>query len=152
MTSPVHQLTDPFDVLHRMLNAAFRAASETSPQAWHGAGIMNVLGGPRCFTIAYVALTYLRRVVETQVPIQVWHLGPGEMRRIMNGFDVELVDALENQRHFPMRRLGGWECKPYGIRHSPFRRVVLIDADNVPLVDPSALLSLPQHVESAAIF
>lgn len=142
--------------LHRRQDAAIEVARATPPPVFEGAGIVIVAGGPRCFTNACVALTLLRDVHNTRLPIQVWHLGPEEMspemRRILKRFDVDLVDAFEVRSRFPFRRLGGWECKPYAVRHSPFRHVVLIDADNAPLIDPARLLELPQLHEYGAIF
>ena len=58
----------------------------------------------------------------------------------------------ESARRHPVRRLGGWECKPYAILHSPFREVLWLDADNVPLVDPSCLFAEPAYAETGAIF
>jgi hypothetical protein len=36
--------------------------------------------------------------------------------------------------------------------HSPFREVILLDADNVPLIDPAALLSCAEYRRTGAIF
>lgn len=142
--------------LHRLQDEAVEAARATSPPRFEGAGIVIVAGGPRCFTNAWVALTMLRNVLGCDLPIQVWHLGPQEispgMRRLIARFDVDLVDALDVRMRHPVRRLGPWECKSYAIRHSQLRHVVLIDADNVPLVDPAALLNLPQYRAFGAIF
>jgi hypothetical protein len=40
---------------------------------------------------------------------------------------------------FPHPSLGGWQLKPYSIVHCPFREVLFLDADNVPLRDPTFL-------------
>jgi hypothetical protein len=88
--------------------------------------------------------------------VQVWYLGPHEMSpkmlELLRQFDVECVDVREVQRRHPMRVAGGWECKPYAIVHSPFREVILVDADNVPLIDPATLLSWPEYRSSGAVF
>lgn len=50
------------------------------------------------------------------------------------------------------RSLNGWELKPYAVQRSRFREVILLDADNFPLVDPSFLFDTPQYREHGAIF
>jgi hypothetical protein len=42
--------------------------------------------------------------------------------------------------------------KPYAILQSSFREVMLLDADNVPVVDPEFLFDTPQFQSSGAIF
>jgi len=55
-------------------------------------------------------------------------------------------------REYPVRILNGYEVKPFSILHCPFEEVILLDADNVPIVDPVALLHSPQYAEHGAIF
>jgi len=90
------------------------------------------------------------------MPVQVWHLGPGEfspeMQWLISRFDVELVDTFGVHRQCPARRLGPWECKVYATLHSPFRHVVLLDADNVALIEPAELLHLPEYQRTGALF
>jgi hypothetical protein len=98
----------------------------------------------------------LRRVLGCGLPIQVWYLGPSEMSprmiELLQPFDVACVDALKVRRRHPVRTMGGWECKPYMILHSPFEHVIMLDADNVPLADPATLLSQPEYRATGAIF
>ena len=99
-------------------------------------------GGPRHFTNAWVTLQVLRRLLGCTLPVQLWYLGPDEMSprwsTLLRRLDVECVDAAQVRQRYPARRLGGWECKPYAIIHSPFREVLWLDADNMPLVDPAS--------------
>jgi hypothetical protein len=142
--------------LHGRQDQAIQAAMAVSPPAMEKAGIVIVAGGGQAFTNAWVALTILRDAQKSQLPIQVWHLGPDElspvMRSLLSCFEVELVDAFRIRRRHPMRRLGPWECKVYATLHSRFRHVILLDADNVPLVDPQTLLDLPEYGTKGAIF
>ncbi len=91
-----------------------------------------------------------------RLPVQVWHLGPAEMDRRMKSLlaplDVEFVDAFKVQKKFPVRILRGWELKPYAILHSPFREVLLLDADNVPITDPTLLFDVPPFKRTGAVF
>ena len=45
-----------------------------------------------------------------------------------------------------------FQLKPLAILHSSFEEVLLIDADNTPVVDPSFLFDHPQYTASTAVF
>ena len=118
-------------------------------------GIVICAGGHRLFTNAWVCVRMLRHWGCT-LPIQLWYLGEHEldeqMREIMAPYNVSCVDAQEvASRHQP-RILNGWELKPFAILYCPFRQVMLLDADNVPIADPSYLFDLPEFQEHGAIF
>lgn len=120
-----------------------------------GRGILICGGGLRYFVCASVCINLLR-YHNCQLPIQIWHLGAREMsepmRRILVPLGVECVDADEVRKEHPVRILNGWELKPYAILHCPFREVLLLDADNVAVVDPTFLFETPQYREHGAIF
>ncbi len=153
---PLAPSADTLAELHQRQDEATRNALATSPPPLSGAGIVMVAGGEPALTNAWVTLTILRKVLKCSLPIQIWHLGSAEMspvmRRLLARFDVELVDACSVRRQHPMRRLGPWECKAYAALWSPFRHVILLDADNVPLIDPATLLETPEYAASGAIF
>jgi len=125
------------------------------PGHFEGRGIVICAGGTRYFPSAWVCVNVLRHI-GCALPIQIWHLGPEEIDERMKGFvkplGVECVDAYEVRKIFPARILNGWEVKPYAIIHSPFREVLLLDADNLPNVDPEFLFATPQYEEHGAIF
>ena len=56
------------------------------------------------------------------------------------------------RKKFPARILRGWQLKPYAILHSAFREVLLLDADNVPVVNPEFLFDAPQFRAAGAVF
>jgi glycosyltransferase involved in cell wall biosynthesis len=146
----------PYADFHRLQDEALRHVQPFPSERFEGRGIVMVAGGPRYFTCAWIALNVLRRKLGCTLPIQLWHLGEAElsprMRELLRPLDVECVDALRVRRRSPFRRLGGWECKPFALLHSRFREVILIDADNVPVVDPTFLFSEPQYERHGAIF
>jgi len=76
----------------------------------------------------------------------------GRMKALVAPLGVECVDASKERRKFPARILHGWELKPYAILHSPFREVLLLDADNVPVVDPEFLFDTREFQANGAIF
>ncbi len=125
------------------------------PQKYKGRGIVLCAGGVRLFTSAWVCVNMLRKL-GCKLPIQLWHLGEREMDAQMKGIvkplNVECVDALELRKKIPARILNGWEVKPYAILNSPFKEVLLLDADNVPVVNPEFLFSMPQYTKAGAMF
>jgi hypothetical protein len=125
------------------------------PDRYQGRGIVICGGGVKYFTNAWVCVNMLRHL-RCSLPIQLWYLGEKEMDKrmkdLMSALSVECLDARAVANRFPARRLGGWELKPYAIIHSPFQEVLLLDADNMPVVDPEFLFQTPQYRETGAIF
>lgn len=141
---------------HKALLRAVVGSSEAYPQErFSGDGIVICGGGVRYFTCAWVCIRMLRKL-GCQLPIELWHLGPLEMddrmRELITPYGVKTVDAEEVRKTHPARILNGWELKPYSIIHSSFERVILLDADLVPLIDPAIIFSWKEFVESGAIF
>ncbi|HMN41192.1 MAG TPA: hypothetical protein PKE29_10130 [Phycisphaerales bacterium] len=124
-------------------------------QAFEGRGVVIPAGGPIYLPCAWVCVRMLRHVGCT-LPVEMWHLGPEEMpeqvRRLLESLGVRTVDALDVLRDYPVRRLDGWSLKPYAIMHSRFREVLMLDADNVPIVDPTFLFDTPEFRKREAIF
>jgi hypothetical protein len=134
---------------------AFVAALPARPPACSGAGIVIPAGGLRYLVNAWVCVCMLRRH-GCRLPIQLWHLGsqemPGPFAGLFEALGVELVDAQARRTTHPVRSLCGWALKPYAVLACPFRHVILLDADNVPVVDPSFLFETPQYRETGALF
>jgi hypothetical protein len=149
---------DRYAELHRQQDAAIAAIPPYPTERFRGDGIVIVAGRPWYFTNAFVALWVLRRVLGCDLPAQLWYLGRSEMSREMIALaegtfeGVACVDATGIAREQPARRLGGWEAKSFALLHSPFERVLLLDADNVPLVDPTELFAHPELRRTGALF
>lgn len=140
----------------RLQDVAIRSVPPYPSARFAGGGIVILAGGPRYYTNAWVCLTMLRRVLDCRLPIQVWYLGPHEMSpgmiELLQRFDVECVDALADHESYPMRVIRGWAYKPFAMLHSPFKDVIFLDADNVPLIDPAIMLSSPEYRATGALF
>jgi hypothetical protein len=125
------------------------------PKGLRGRGIVICGGGKKYFPGAWVGIKMLRHLGCT-LPIQVWHLGEAEMSRkmkkLLTPLEVRTVDALKLRVKYPARILNGWELKPYAIIHSPYREVLLIDADNVPVRNPEYLFEASQFRQTGAVF
>lgn len=137
-----------------LMNSAVKALPAYRDE-FEGRGIVIPAGGCKYFACAWVCIHMLRRF-GCQLPIELWHLGPlemsGTMRRLVEPLGVRCVDAYEVRKRHPARILNGYEIKPYAIIHSRFREVLLLDADNVPVVDPTFLFDSVPYRECGAIF
>jgi hypothetical protein len=127
-----------------------------SPLAeYEGRGIVICAGGTKYLPSAWVLVRMLRHL-DCTLPIQVWYRGDEERDEswidLVKPFGVECVDAYSFREQHPHPRLGGWELKPYAVLHSPFREVMLLDADNVPVRDPSYLFDASEYLETGALF
>lgn len=122
---------------------------------YQGRGIVICGGGSIYFSNAWVCINMLRRL-GCKLPIQLWHLGRKEMseqmKTLLAPLEVECVDACKTRKNFPARSLHGWALKPYSILHSPFREILFLDADNVPVVNPEFLFDTSQFQATGAIF
>jgi hypothetical protein len=102
------------------------------PPETDSTGCVIAAGGPY-LRPAWGAIHELRRQ-GWQHPIQIWHIGPKEIAaghaRKFKRFDVEFVDGQEVRKRYPMRTLSGWTLKGFAAMRSPFRHVLLLDADS----------------------
>jgi hypothetical protein len=129
------------------------ADQPTEPK--EGRGVVISAGGAKFQINAYICIRMLREL-GCQLPIQCWYLGPAERNeaweRIVAAYDVECIDSHEVRKTHPHARLHGWENKPYAIQHSPFAEVLYLDADNVPVRDPTYLFEAPEYKEAGTVF
>ncbi len=120
-----------------------------------GRGIVMVAGGEKYLPCAYVCVRMIRSN-GCKLPIQIWHIGAMEMddtaRKLFDGMDVTFQDCMDMMEEYPSRRVGGWEMNPYAIIHSPFREVIFLDADNIPLINVEEMLEWPEYKERGAVF
>src|SRR5210317_279550 len=137
------------------VNAAIATLHDSPAEEKEGRGIVIAAGGVKFQINAWVCIRMLRDL-GCQLPIQCWYLGEPERNRaweqIVESYGVECVDAYEVRERHPHGRLYGWELKPYAIQHSPFAEVLFLDADNVPVRDPTFLFDTPEYQEHGAVF
>lgn len=123
---------------------------------YSGRGIVICAGGVLMFTNAWVVVWVLRKVLGCPLPIEVWHLGRSEMssgmRQMLESLGANVVDARVVLSRFPARIADGWQLKPYALIMSRFREVLMLDADNVPAVDPAFLFDAPEYSRGGAVF
>ncbi|MGH7140461.1 MAG: hypothetical protein ACREHD_32400, partial [Pirellulales bacterium] len=141
---------------HRRLAGEYLQSVPSYPERFQGRGIVICAGGSRYFVCAYVAAKMLRHV-GCRLPIQFWHFTDeidDRMRSLVAPLGVACIDAnaVEQGLGRRCRILNGWELKSFAILHCPYQQVLLLDADNVPVIDPSFLLETPEFAEHGAIF
>ena len=141
-------------------NAAARAADflETVPPypgTFSGRGVVICAGGVRYLTCAWVLIKMLRHL-GCELPIEVWYLGEDEGDTnwidLVRPLGVTCIDAHEVRKRHPHPQLHGWQSKPYAIFHSRFQEVLFLDADNVPVRDPTFLFDEPEYIRTGAVF
>ncbi len=74
------------------------------------------------------------------------------MKRLLEPYDVECVDARGLESEYPCRILCGWELKLYATLHSPFAQVLFLDADDGVVCDPTYLFDTPEYKQHGAVF
>lgn len=124
-------------------------------ERFSGRGIVICGGGEPYFPSAWVCIRMLRHLA-CGLPIELWQLSASELaeplRELVEPFGVRCVDASEVRQRHPARILNGWELKPYAILHSAFEEVLLLDADNMPVRDPTFLFDAPPYQSTSAVF
>lgn len=115
---------------------------DTEPPKSAGKGIV-IAGGGRYLSWAWVLCRHIRSL-GCGLDIQVWYLGDVEMPRwavpMFGKLGAETVDAFEVMRQHPYMQMSGWILKNYAIRHCPWERVLFLDADSFPVLNPQDFL------------
>ena len=115
--------------------------SNTTHLPWeantHTTGIVLTAGQGNMVLAAH-AIRALRRVVKTDLPIQMFYAGeddlPGHKHRQMEAVDskLELINVLDYYKEdVAGLRGGGYAIKPFAALASSFERVIIIDADTI---------------------
>jgi len=107
------------------------------------------------FPGAWVMVRELRRL-GCKLPITFCHCGPLEwdatLTALVAPLGVNVIDLEDYLGVYPCRILAGWESKVYGILCAPYEEVLYLDADNIPLRDPTFLLDSSQYRYAGSIF
>ncbi|KAL3658714.1 hypothetical protein V7S43_016350 [Phytophthora oleae] len=108
---------------------------------------------PKLIPSAYATIRALRDVLGCSLPIEIW-FRPDEMK------DPKALNPLRNLSQNssisfhpiadPVAKR--FVAKIYAIRHSFFDRVLFLDADNVPVRDPSFLFNSSEFLKTGALF
>lgn len=126
-----------------------------APASFRGRGIVICGGGRKYFPGAYVSIRALRHL-GCSLPVELWYLGDEEcteeMRAIIEPYGVKPVDGHIVRERESVHAPGGWELKCLALLYSSFQEVLLLDADNLPVVNPQFLFDIPRYREHGAVF
>lgn len=131
--------------------------SAISFQGGHGkhGGVVIVGGGMQYATNAYIAIRLLRHL-GCNLSIEFWHGGSMEFDDNLDALFKLWGVRCRNVSSVPANdarlSLNGWAYKPFAIRHSEFRHVLFMDADNFAVRDPSYLFDDSEYKEKGAMF
>ncbi len=145
---------------------AVRRRWSTHFQAARDRGIVIAAGRAGAILNAYVVLHTLRHGAGCKLPVVIAYHGEAEFRETTRAFfattfdDVEFMDLEQVEypdHHVNLdsgdnRRELGYKLKIYSIFVAPFRELIFLDADSVPLQDPEALFDTDTYAEHGNIF
>ncbi|KAG4047845.1 hypothetical protein PC123_g16820 [Phytophthora cactorum] len=109
---------------------------------------------PKLLASAYATIKLLRNVLHCQLPVEIW-FRPDEMKNATILEPLRRLAKVEGNITFQEindPRAKRFVAKIHAIYHSSFDRVLFLDADNVPVRDPSFLFTSPEFVKTGAIF
>jgi hypothetical protein len=143
------------DAFRQALAARLDSPPFLLPPVRHVRGIVIPAGGNLYNRLAWHLVHALRRL-GCKLPIQIWHL-PAEAditwRQLFEDEGCEVIDAgiVAGNLGVPVP-MGGWQLKPFSLRHCDMAEAMLLDADNVPVRDPSYLFADPGYERHGAMF
>lgn len=129
-------------------------------------GIVIAAGRAGALLNAYVVLHTLRHGTKCKLPVVLAYYGESEFKQTTRAFfaatfdDVEFVDMEKvpyPDHHVPLdtggsRRELGYKLKIYSLYVAPFRELIFLDADSVPLQDPVALFETSTYSRYGNLF
>lgn len=122
---------------------------------YSGRGVVICGGGATYLPCAWVCIHILRHL-GCRLPIELWQLTRCEIndavRSDLERIGVRCVNAGEVRQRHPVRFLSGWELKSFSILYSSFEQVLYLDADNVPVLDPTFLFDTGPFRDTGAVF
>ncbi|RLN96877.1 hypothetical protein BBJ28_00024570 [Nothophytophthora sp. Chile5] len=110
---------------------------------------------PKLVPSAYATIRALRDVLDCRLPIEIWYC-PQELPSIPGPL-LPLKQLADSDGKITFQQIKdpraiGFGAKVYAIYHSSFDRVLFLDADNVPVRDPSVLFDATEFKETGAVF
>jgi len=134
--------------------AATVAEATTTVKTTNKRGIVIVAGAHVYFTNAYVLVARLRNELKCTLPIEIWHRDNEtslmEMRVWKTQFSNVSYRCLETE--FGGEIPGKYTVKPVALKVSAFDEILLLDADNNCIRDPSVLFNHPTYIEYGSVF
>lgn len=133
---------------------------ESIRDSWtSGRCIVMPAGGLKYLTNAYLNIRYIRDILQSNIPIQIWYIGKEEkIDSIFNDLsnrysNIEYVDSREYVKVFPFKKLHGWENKIYAITHCKYNEILYLDSDCFLAYKPEDIFNdIVEYAEYGAVF
>jgi hypothetical protein len=120
-------------------------------------GIVLAAGGMGYFTSVYINIRVIRERLNCPLPIEVFYAGEDEMPREALDFmhqhfsNVRFID-IQTVTGAPQISMKGYQIKVFSVILSSFKEVLFLDADNIPLSDPTQAFDLKPYKKTGALF
>ncbi|KAG1697859.1 hypothetical protein DVH05_015813 [Phytophthora capsici] len=112
---------------------------------------------PSLLASAYASIRILREVLRCQLPIEIWYR-TDELQRVPGALEpLKELAGMEAEggitfREITDKRALRFAAKIHAIYNSAFDQVLFLDADNVPVRDPTFLFESEEFVRTGAVF
>lgn len=126
-------------------------AEEKPEKEYKGTGVVMAAGG-KYLRYAYASLSILREL-DPEIPVQIWTLKGEQPDSRFDHLNVEWVESEPYFEYECSYLRTGWASKCLAVKHSPFRHVLLLDADSAPVKAPADLFeSYPYRSTGLVLF
>ncbi|CAI5740545.1 unnamed protein product [Hyaloperonospora brassicae] len=133
-----------------------RSSTASTSHACCREGIVMVIY-PKLLVSAYASIRAIR-ALNCTLPVELWYV-ESEMVSIRGTSLLDGVPQTLRQEYGPISlqpiadaRVADFNSKVYAVIHSKFEYVLYLDADNVPVKDPSCLFRSREFLQMGAIF
>ncbi|KAK3830755.1 MAG: mannosyltransferase putative-domain-containing protein [Linnemannia elongata] len=123
--------------------------------SYKGRGFVLCAGNNQ-FKFIVSSIQAIRRL-QPDLPIQLFHMGDGDLSRERQEYvremtnDIEVLDITELLDNDYMK-LGGWSIKAFSMLASRFEEAMLVDSDAYFLQDPAKLFEDPGYKATGSLF
>ena len=139
----------------RYASERFVQSISSYPGRFSGRGILIAVQNSADFTNAWVCIRILRQL-DCKLPIQLWHFGESRlatpMQRWLKPFQAVCINATGIQNHSVGRIKQAHQLKPFMLLSCPFKEVLLLEANTVPVVNPECLFKDSPFPKAGAVF
>jgi alpha 1,2-mannosyltransferase len=140
--------------------AAFAQAPEFPTEQFAGRGL--VITATKLDLVNVPVLLKALQAEGFNLPVEIWYSGEVSsdiMDSLMASYGKLLIKNVANyasdadlQSTITSQGEHGFQAKPLAILYSAFEEVLFLDADNIPMADPSALFRSSQYQTTGALF
>ncbi|DBA91081.1 TPA: hypothetical protein ACH3X1_016046 [Trebouxia sp. C0004] len=122
-------------------------------------GIIMPAGKALRLGSAYVAVQLLREELQCDLPIEIWHIA-GEIdahtkavfETSFSGVTCRDATTLPYPSHHKPASIKGYALKAFALYATSFTEVILLDADNLPVLNPALLFDSPEYQLHGSMF